>query len=446
MLGCIVSEHWLSPTQIQLWMDCNRKWSFQYQDGIRGDGSNAQALGTETHRQLEMYYDHNEPFLFSSADPIEQHAAELAQAGLEYLPERAPHLETEREFLLISPKHKYYGLIDLVDDKTGTVYDHKTTSNLKYMKDEEALRVNVQAIIYATHAMVEWQRPEVNLQWTYMRTKGKTMAVPTFVKLTEGWVGPMFAIVEDVADEIEAARGKPTLDLPPNPNMCFAYGGCPYQNLCHLGPKERLRATMSSNDTQDLLARLTRGKPDSEVVVPLSQALSPTTTVAPGQINPPEAAQAPEPPPDAPKGDVAPAKAKKYTRKDKSEVTITEKAPDAPALPAKEYHINNLCLGCVPTGNGVPVNAAAFSGLVQAANQMIRDTEFKNEKGEAFRVQDYRDIPFGRGAGVLLAAVQQVLSQGTLDCLVVESMSTPEISVCLNFLIDTSKVIIRAVR
>jgi len=415
----------LSASQVQAWLDCPRKWSFQYKEHIaRGQNASA-AFGSLVHKILEEYYQ-GMPLPFSSMDEETGHAAEVAFAMLEHLPNRAPHLVNEGKFVAQVGRHEYIGFIDMTDESTHTVHDFKTTSNFKYIKRGAELQGNVQAVLYAARMLERWKVPEVNLQWTYGRTRGKAISDVTRIVMTAEGVAPLVQVLDTVADEIEAARGKRTLDLLPNPHMCDAYGGCPFEHICNLSPKERLQAVMTQSATDDLLARLAaaRSTPSAPATSAAERTLPlPGVPVAPGQINPPEGAQA-APPAPAPTPDPAPPAATKRPRKPKPEPRDTGRSPDVvePTNP-----IGTLYIRCQPLEG----DYVGFGSVLEDAEFIIKATPFR-DSGEEYYVSDYRFVHYGQGPAVLVSAVQQALSEKRIEHLVVRD--SPEAQICTQHL------------
>lgn len=277
----------LSASQIQTWIDCRRKWAWDRIAKIPREQHPSAALGTRTHKQLEHYLLEGRPLQFTNEAGEPDETGDIAAPALSYLPApMTPGLEVERKFRFRSPRTGlvYNGLIDwrLPPDAEGvpglwynrdrnipTVGDHKTTSGLRWAKTMEDLRTDVQAIVYAADTLVTWpDSPQVRLQWTYMQTKGSTRALPVVTELDKPWVEQAFSAVEDVGLEIATtlyraknyvdseARAAFVRELTPNPHACRAFGGCPYQHVCNLSPREVMRASMSDPSTPSILDRL----------------------------------------------------------------------------------------------------------------------------------------------------------------------------------------------
>lgn len=433
-----------SASAISTYVDCERKWGWNYLEHVPRVDKPSTALGTMVHKQIEEYY-HGIPLDFSHPSGY------VAASILEYLPEPREGLEVESEFLLISPKHRYYGLIDLLD--YGTIFDHKSTSSLSWAKTEDDLREDIQAILYATQALTRWpELPSVNLQWTYGQTKGARKSKPVCLTLTHDEVAPRFLEIEGICDEIDSHKGKRALDLQPNPDACQKFGGCDFRHLCNLSPLANIRSVMSQGQSS-LIAQLkarqaaaAQGAPQAAPTAPEAPKASP---VKDGQINPPEyqpppasaeARDARTDVPEAPKA--APVL---EAPKAPTAAPTTLATPEEPKAPkAAKTGIGTLYVNCFPLVTGTQRKKPEdFSTVVAKANAIIAATEFKGQDGKAFQITDYRFMPYGQGPAVLLAAVRQALNEiGRIDELTITT-DAAETSAVLSWLLDTADRVVR---
>ncbi len=266
----------LSASQVQTWIDCQRKWAWDRIVKIPREQHPSAALGTRTHSQLEHYLRDGRPLQFTLPDGTPDDSAYIAAPSLSFLPApKSPGLEIEKRFRFLSPNTGlvYNGIIDwrLPPDADGipTDGDHKTTSGLQWAKTAEDLWADVQAITYAADTLIRWPNsPRVRLQWTYMQTRGARRALPVVTELEADHVARAFQAVEEVGLQIATTlhRAKAATspedreafvrELPPNPHACRMYGGCPYQHVCNLSPREVMRASMSNTGSLSLLDRL----------------------------------------------------------------------------------------------------------------------------------------------------------------------------------------------
>lgn len=247
-----------SPSQVESWNDCNRKWAWDKIAKIpRGESASAR-LGTQIHAQLEAYQK-GLPFDFAA----DHHAARLAQEVTPWIPApNDPCVTVEGEISFPGPKwskHSWTGRIDWYrfDGQSLTIGDHKSTSSIaSYAKTPEALATDTQAIVYSAWGIRRFNVEKVDLQWTYVQTRGALRAEPRRLTLYREHIQDRMALLDQVANEITTTRETLTeaKEYPHNPDACDKYGGCPYRNQCNLSPLEALRFTMSN--TPSLMDRL----------------------------------------------------------------------------------------------------------------------------------------------------------------------------------------------
>lgn len=342
----------VSATQISTWRDvCQRKWAFRSIEKIEQEQTKAAALGTEVDdTQLQPYFRDRREFDYS------RESGYIAASILAYLPSpETPGLEVQKKFVLTSPSWErfpvplgFLGYKDLwVPDSRAlpgiephpsgpipAVVDFKTTSDFRWAKTAEDLRTDPQAQIYAMNALVETGAPAVDLVWLYMRTRGARASKRVHLRVHREEVAQEFAKLDAIACEIAEARMrvKSALELPPNPDGCGAFGGCPYKSRCYpdLSPiriQEAYAALAAKKEgdpmasTVDLLAGL-RNKagitpaPVAPVAVaPVAPSPPPlAVSPAPSVINPPEKALPPAPPINVAPPAPAPAEAEKPKR------------------------------------------------------------------------------------------------------------------------------------
>ncbi len=308
----------VSASQIKLFGDeCQRKWGFSYLAKLKTPPNAAAALGIDVDdNQLQPYLRTGRAFDYS------KESGHIAAAGLAYLPKpMSLGLEVQKHFKM--PSHTtqdfaYQGYMDLwlpkggmpdLDGEYPVVCDFKTTSNFRYAKTTETLATDVQAQLYAMNAFWETRAPAVDLVWLYFSTKGPRKVKRVHLRMFPDKVAAQFEKINTTAVEMfgirkafealsqpERAEDFVLHELPPNPDMCEVYGGCPYRSRCNLSPDqivdahaakhEAFRAQgntldMSNEDTVSLLASLRK-----------RQAPPPVSVVG---INPPESTLAPAP-------------------------------------------------------------------------------------------------------------------------------------------------------
>ena len=254
-------RNYFSASQLESYADCPRKWAWRYIDGIQTPPNPFATFGLAVHAQIEKYLKHGTPF-----DLTTDHG-EAAMAGLHLLPQPGTAAMTvEAQFTLDGWGHKFLGYKDVqVNGPIPLVIDHKTTGNFKWAKTPDELRVNIQAVIYATHAMVQTGAEACDLRWIYYKRHKPFGSKPVDLRVTRADLEPALTTIKGLADEMALIKlsGKRAIELPPNPGACGAYGGCPYVKNCDLSPQEKMHAIMSQASLDDrknaFLASMGRG-------------------------------------------------------------------------------------------------------------------------------------------------------------------------------------------
>lgn len=302
MLDEVALAHTLSPTQVDTYRLCPRKWGWGKRNGIKKPSNKYAKRGTDGHEVLDAWLARGEP------PDLTTEIGKMVQPGLKFLP--APKSgESEHEFRLTTETGIYVMKLDhfklerepdriLVD-----IHDHKTTTDFKWIKNPDALMVDVQACSYgvaafekvAMRAQAEsWERMlpvVVRKNWIYYRagSEGKEGSKPgarkvQLVVLPEGMPAPKkpedvlaehfgfmrtpelfktFEGIEETAKEMldHHRAGRMAMDLPYNAQACDAYGGCPYRDdPCILTGPERLRGIMAQEEKNAGLSMFEKAK------------------------------------------------------------------------------------------------------------------------------------------------------------------------------------------
>lgn len=439
----------LSASQIDTFTKCQRKWAWRYIENVEEPPNEAAELGRDVHAQLETY-------LRGGALDFTRETGYIAAAGLEHLPKPGtPGLRIEEEFHFFGPSgHSYLGYKDL--EAPGAVYDHKSTSSLKWQKTPEQLKTDVQAVLYATDYFRNHpEDPCVELRWVYYQTKNTKKSAVTSLVVLQDETWQRFLEIEKIAEEMAVASTSRALDLPPTIDHCSAYGGCPHQGRCNLSPLEKMRSHMSQNKLTALLKGKTNGAPPPSA--PTSggrpdlafgpggahEAAAPTNKLlarmqakgapAPAAINPPEHQPPPAAPPPAPAAAApAPAPAPAATPAAAAEAPRGRGRPSKAALPETGVvvKIKTLYINCAPVG----LEIEDASTLVTLAKKTL-------EEGA---LADYRFAEFGQGPGMLLVAAMHQLD--TLDGIVPAmrlDTTTPEGAILASDLMARAELVVR---
>lgn len=270
--------HHLSPTQIQLFEDCARKWWFRHVLKLEIPVSKSQALGNEVHTQLEHYLKTGQDVLGEIAAPGRQflptHGSDLkVEWGFDNRPrgKEKGSFQYQNSLLKLDnvPIEGYVDVLNFRDSALPVVIDHKTTSAIdKWALTAEELHSNTQAILYGKLALTlipDAQR--VKVRFLYFQTRGARKAEPRDVVLTRTDVD-----VGVVAREMHIpALRKIALEtnfevVHPNYESCHLYNGCPYLNRCFAtkGSKflsKLLDASRATKKTEESVADKNTGQP-----------------------------------------------------------------------------------------------------------------------------------------------------------------------------------------
>lgn len=472
----------LSPSQIATWEDCERKWGWRHLDGIPAPQNASAALGSEVHDQQLAPY-----LLEGRAPDFSRPSGYIAASGLHWLPKpKTPGMEVEKHFILRLPNEPFaiQGYKDFtVDDSIKIpglpggvpgVGDHKTTSNLKWMKTKEDLSTDVQAIVYASDALVATGTQAVDLAWVYYQTRGAHRSDRVHVRLTREHTFSELGRIVVTARHISATRkSKPrALDLVPNTDACEKYGGCPYRDRCtDLNPLALVQAGFRNernkelvmNETEDLLKRLSEQNgmtppPSAEIPTPSMPSWA-TAAVDPREvkINPPEY----QPPPP-----VIPV-----------EVPVQAQAPNPGAgnaepvkkrgRPKKAADATTATVSMLPVETSEHTTIAVPQETVTAAKEVVQGfrlyvdcfpvneeylslemvvLEAKKKIQAEMGLPDYRFADFGRGPGILSIAVRELVLSGAKGGSLVVDTRTPEGSACVSDLVACAESVCRGMR
>jgi hypothetical protein len=472
----------LSSSQVQTFLDCERKWAWKYIEGIVEPPNAAATKGLAVHEMLAQY---------SSGGAIDftSEIGYIAASGLEHLPKPGTlGLRIEEEFHFEGPSgHSYLGYKDL--EEPGIIYDHKTTSDLRWQKTPEELERDIQATLYAVDYFRKHpEHPTVELRWVYYQTKNTRKSAVVVVRVDQAGTWQRFLEIEKIAEKMHAIATVPVadesaeprlrraLDLPPNINHCDAYGGCPHQGRCNLSPFDKMRAHMEQNKLTQLVknkngaaATASSGAPaatpatraavpgdpfsvggafhgtaaaaaaapsPNKLLARLQATGAPTAAVAPPAINPPEFQPPPAPTPAAPAPSAAEAGRELAESLSIPSATVAEKRgrgrPKAAAVPATgiAVKIKVLYVNCGPVGIAV-VDAAHF---IMIAKKTIADGG----------IADYRFVEYGQGPGMLAVAVASEIDalEGVLPALRLDT-TTPEGSIVAVELQARAEMVVR---
>jgi CRISPR/Cas system-associated exonuclease Cas4 (RecB family) len=216
----------VSPSAIDTYTDCPRKWGYRYICGLKPPSTEAAKEGSEVHGHIDRAY--REKVL-----PPETKTGLIARALLIDLPW---HTELESEatyFLDWSGRAFIQGRIDLLDYWDVSVSDYKTTGNLKYMKTAQKLQFNAQAIVYSAIGALKFGKTPT-VRWRYITRVGKPQKriIETIIEDLSIKINRLSEIAEYLTSLVFNQRDINA--YPTNPRSCSKYGGCPFVPICDI--------------------------------------------------------------------------------------------------------------------------------------------------------------------------------------------------------------------
>lgn len=236
----------VSATQIGVWKDCQRRWGYEYLDGIKPPPGPSAQLGSDIHSDLEVIV--NTGVLPSTKSKRGRIANQGAALALELHRKGA---KVEHKFDFEFGGVVYGGFIDAhhYEDGELLIVDWKTSSDPeKWGLTDETIRTNTQAVIYSMWGVTQYPVDRVHLHWHYLNTRAAVEAKPAQAILAKSEIASKFAeLAHAPACEISKARSVAATELPQNFASCGKYGGCPHIERCHgtATPQERLKSLMS---------------------------------------------------------------------------------------------------------------------------------------------------------------------------------------------------------
>jgi PD-(D/E)XK nuclease superfamily len=397
----VALEPELSASQMDLWKRCKRRWGYSYLEGKREASGKSAEAGTRVHAVLEKYLRDGSPIDATetwNGYPIGAIALDMVP----HLPPAGTVKNVEQSLRLVVNNVTFTGRVDAVHD--NTVYDHKTTSNLKNAKSEKTLKTDIQALIYA-----RWLDKDGALQWTTGQTKDVIKTKKTFLKVIREEVHEAFDnIVMPVAREILAAyEANEPSKLERNKKACFFVppNGCPHRIPCAIEESKQMY------DNKKSLVSMLKGRQAEELGI--SDPINPPITATAIVVSNGNGTAAIELP--------------KKTRKKKEEAVAP--SPEPGGKPIRTLYIN-----CIPLGQSVMY---AHELMAMAARTVETDLDLPHVKL----------APFNTGGASLAAQLRQDIMVMEIDGgfdLVLMSR-TPEGRDCEQVLISLAQHVVMSI-
>lgn len=261
----------ISASQINVAVDCLRRWGIEKLDGIRGPQHRSAQVGERVHTINEHWLTSGMPPNTEERlviDGSEYRPGLTAMNGLHNLPPPGPHIVVESSFHfgiwtgridfawvsingIYVPREQWLAMKDSTDVIPGCG-DHKTSGSPKfqYALDEETLRTDVQATVYGAALHEEFpQSREADRLWNYLGTKKPFLSKKVHLRVHKDETLYRLEPMNRLAEELLRLRssGLKGNDLPPNTASCNKYGGCPHRGgHCHLSHAEQMRSHMQN--------------------------------------------------------------------------------------------------------------------------------------------------------------------------------------------------------
>lgn len=239
---------YFSPSQIKSASLCPRKWHGETVLGWRQPDDPSTLLGRATHEVMQQYL---EQTLDHDLSPAQQPEAVLLPA-LKFLPHpNTPHLLCEQEVLIpaevFNSGKPLFGFLDVLvllyfdeerQEEVLWVIDLKTTSNLAYMKSEEELRKDPQALIYSWSGLqrcledLNFMHNTVRFTHVYARTRGGYYGAESSAYFTPEELRRGLQQLAEFCRQMLVWESMAFEDVPYNMDGCGKYRGCHLRPEC----------------------------------------------------------------------------------------------------------------------------------------------------------------------------------------------------------------------
>jgi CRISPR/Cas system-associated exonuclease Cas4 (RecB family) len=282
---------YISPSQIETFRVCPRKWAFAKIDRIPQPQSPAAAFGEACHKYREDWLN------FGTPPPSDDKAGKTALAGLEHLPPPGiadvevkldmQHTLDNGKLLAVTGRVDFFVENQTEEKLFGElgiplVGDHKTSSDEKWVKTPEKLKGgDAQAAIYGAWALAKTNAQAVDLHWSYMIKAASPRQLQIKTRMTIAEIAEQYGkVVEDAKKMIVFREGNiPAKEVEPNARGCDAFGGCPYREICPITNEQKIGGYMAQGSLNDMLKNL---RPTETQAAP-----APTSAIASAVLNPP---------------------------------------------------------------------------------------------------------------------------------------------------------------
>ena len=222
----------VSNSQISKYMRCQKKWWYSYGPlQLKEPPSKKAAMGTAVHAVLEDY--------LRDGTPIpDTPAGRIASVGLDKL-RPAEELEIERSITLpLNEVSNMLCRIDMLGKNDPYVGDHKTTSDLKWVKTRTQVARDIQLMTYAYAGYHETKPATVTGELIYYVREGQKVSMSVSAEFSWEDIEENWRQMGEIAREMLPRKSDPTGETcAGNPSACGDYGGCFFQDRCPVSPR-----------------------------------------------------------------------------------------------------------------------------------------------------------------------------------------------------------------
>lgn len=241
-----------SPSQVDTFDDCPRKWFFQTILRMRPEGDDATNWGQAAHKLVEQYLRTGQlpPTEEDGLHQINKRVTEYINKHLTRFAGRELSIEVPVQFVFDSPagvSRWVHGIIDVVDPSGGVegdrqfdleIVDHKTMKSLFWALNGEQLKYNRQLLMYARGLLDKYPAKLIKLSHGQLQREGPITSQLSSTLVTAEHVQRRWAQTLPLIgqmDELRQAyhpRQVPTCGTPGMHKNCKKYGGCPFLSVC----------------------------------------------------------------------------------------------------------------------------------------------------------------------------------------------------------------------
>jgi len=256
--------NYTSPTQIGQFIDCIRKWFFEYVIKLPVNKGYHFAYGIVFHAVCARYLKSDDAGKDENGTPVDLYPKgwletddgivtkadgewieNLISLGIEegiFQKFQGREVETKMDRLLTSTT-RMIGYIDLLLPHERTVTDHKTSKDFRYILSPAALKEDIQMLIYAAELVIRHMEkygeelPKVILRHNQFQKQGTPRVKFTEAEVTINEIDKNWERCKEIADQMDQWRftAKENWEKVPGPkdiNICNKYGGCPFIRIC----------------------------------------------------------------------------------------------------------------------------------------------------------------------------------------------------------------------